>query len=70
MIQSGLIMDKFKSLKELNRDIMIEKIMKSYSISKEKAKQLVEKEREKLDYCISETQAMIYLINKTKKWMD
>ena len=47
--------------------ITIETIMKSYSVSKEKAKELVEKERERLGYCVSETQAMIYLINKIKK---
>lgn len=40
--------------------------MKLYSVSKEKAKELIEKEREKHGYCITETQAKIYLINRKK----
>ncbi|MEJ2251453.1 MAG: hypothetical protein P8Y97_17590 [Candidatus Lokiarchaeota archaeon] len=49
---------------------MIKDIMKLYSISREEAKELIQKERERYNYCISENQAMIYLINKKKTKSD
>ena len=49
-------------------DKMLKEIIKLYSISEKRAKELIKEEKEKFGNLISDLQAMIYIINRKKRF--